>query len=151
MCIYKDVIEIGINVATAAGTIGATLCALKILPFKSHSMSGVYWIENTPRGTRINIKLTNRSKHLNNVFVPKNGVLVVTKDNSQYLTLNADKDDYLVVKGTSRSLSLKTPRNAEAMRFLKAHPEAELYVFTIDNQRVKLEKKDTECQKKKKQ
>ena len=104
-------------------------------------MSGVYWIENTPKGTRIHIELTNNSKHRNNAKEQKNGVLVITKDNSQYLTLNADKDNYIIMNNTTRHLNIKTPKNAEAMRFLKEHPEAELYIFTIDNQRVKLEKR----------
>ena len=68
--------------------------------------------------------------------------MILIKNDSRYLTLNADRDDFIIYHGTFRSLSLRTPKDAEAMIFLINHPEAELYVFTTTNHKIKLTKKD---------
>ncbi|MCM1294944.1 MAG: hypothetical protein NC311_05325 [Muribaculaceae bacterium] len=121
----------------AIGTIGAVMRSLNMLPLKSHRLSGQYWFENK-NGFRICIQLQNNSHFFDNVFIPGRGALVATDSDSRYLTLNADNQEYIVARRTSRLLKIKTPKHAEAYKFLCDNPKCVLWVFTVDNQRIHL-------------
>ena len=135
-------VNIFINVFIAFGTVGAVMCSLNLLPLKSNRINGVYWLEKDKnKEVRICIELTNKSQWFDNIFVPKQGVLVKTDTNSRYLTLNADREEYLIARGTTRLLKLKTPKGAEAFRFFCDNPQHTLWIFTIDNQHILLKPK----------
>ncbi|MCM1294183.1 MAG: hypothetical protein NC311_01315 [Muribaculaceae bacterium] len=121
----------------AIGTICAVMRSLNMLPLKSHSLTGQYWFENK-NGFRICIQLQNNSRCFDNVFIPGRGALVSTKTDSRYLTLNADRQGYIIAHRTSRLLKIKTPKHADAYKFLHNNPNHTLWIFTIDNQRIKL-------------
>ncbi len=137
MCCFS--VDVFFSALTAFGTIGAVAVSLHLLPPKSSKISGTYWFDKGDGKTRkICIHLTNKSHWFDNTFCPKQGALVIADNDSRYLTLNADRDEFIISENTSRLVKIKTPATAEAMRFYDQHNDNDLYVFMIDGQRIKL-------------